>query len=98
MLNRKNESDNDLEIDSAIVKNQKDEYLTDYDIMDYFNLFSLYDDDGNEINRELIKKPSLFLMCIHDVNQFESICCDLTRYDQRNEEEFCCSAFVKKLL
>lgn len=38
------------------------------------------------------------MMCIHDENQFESICCDLTKYEQRNEEEFCCSAFVKKLL
>ena len=97
-LTGKSESDNYLEIDSAIVKNQKDEYLTDYDIMDYFNLFNLYDDDGNEINRELIKKPSLCLLCIHDVNQFESIYCNLIRYEQRNEEEFCCSAFVKKLL
>lgn len=97
-LTGKSESDNDLEIDSAIVKIQKDDYSTDNDIMDCFDFFKLYDDDGTEINRDLIKKPSLCLLCIHDENKYESINCDLTRYDQRNKEEFVCFAFVKKVL
>jgi len=50
-LTGKSESDDDFKIDTAIVKNQKDEYFTDYDIMDCFDLFNL-NDDGNEINRD----------------------------------------------
>lgn len=95
-LTGKSESDNDYEIDSAIVKNQNDEYISQLDVFPFFENFCIYDDDGNEINRDLIKKPSLCLVCIYNDNQFEEFLCDLTRFDQRDSEEFCCYSFKRK--
>lgn len=59
-----------------------------------------YDDDGNPINSELIRKPGLCLLCRkNDIDDpMENMLCTMTRYDQRNEheEKFECGAFEKK--
>jgi len=59
-----------------------------------------YDDDGNRINPELIRKPGLCLLCRkNDIDDpMENMLCAMTRHDQRNEveEKFECGAFEKK--
>lgn len=57
-----------------------------------------YDDDGNKIRPELIPKPGLCLLCLKhdDLDHTENILCKLTRYDQRNEDQFQCGAFERK--
>ena len=54
-----------------------------------------FDDDGNEINSDLIKKPSLCLTCVHDDDSNEELLCNMTRFDQRNENDFICFAYKK---
>lgn len=54
-----------------------------------------FDDDGNEINMDLIKKPGLCTVCKKDNDPHEVIPCNLNRFDQRNELEFKCFAFEK---
>ena len=66
------------------------------DDMDPSEIHGIFDDDGYEIKTEMIKKPSLCLLCIHDNVQEEEMLCDLTRYDQRNAAEFVCFAFKKR--
>jgi len=59
-----------------------------------------YDDDGNRINPDLIRKPGLCLLCRkNDIDDpMENILCAMTRHDQRNEDEgkFERGAFEKK--
>jgi hypothetical protein len=57
-----------------------------------------YDDDGNAINPELVKKPGLCLRCKKDDldDPLENLLCNMNRYDQRGEEEFRCGAFEEK--
>lgn len=54
-----------------------------------------YDDEGNKINMDLIKKPGLCLICKKDSDPHEEILCNLNRFDQRNKTEFKCFAFEK---
>jgi hypothetical protein len=54
-----------------------------------------FNDDGTEINPDEIKKPSLCVICQKDLDPNEEILCNLTRIDQRNEDEFICEAFEK---
>lgn len=56
-----------------------------------------FDDDGNEINMDLIKKPGLCLICNKYNNPHEEILCNLNRLDQREEKEFKCFAFEKSI-
>ncbi len=57
-----------------------------------------YDDDGNELNPDLIQKPSLCVGCLKDDtnDEMERVLCNLTRLDQREDEEFNCYAFIPK--
>ena len=55
-----------------------------------------FDDDGNQIYPEFIKKPSLCVICVNDDDPNEEIVCNLTRYGQKDENEFKCFAFRKK--
>ena len=50
--------------------------------------FGVYDDDGNEINPNLIVKPSLCVMCRKDDDPVEETLCLLNRIDQEGESEF----------
>lgn len=58
--------------------------------------FRLFDDDGNEINPDLIPKPSLCVSCKKDGDPSEELLCQLTRADQQDEDEFECFAFEEK--
>ncbi len=55
-----------------------------------------YDDDGTEINPDLIPKPSLCTFCAKDDDPAEEPLCTLNRLDQQGEEEFRCDAYVSK--
>ena len=53
-----------------------------------------FDDDGNEINPDLIPKPDLCITCKKDGQSGqEEILCNLTRADQQGEGEFRCDAY-----
>ena len=53
-----------------------------------------FDDDGTEINPDLIPKPSLCISCKKDgLSGEEEILCNLTRADQQGEDEFQCEAY-----
>ncbi len=86
----------DYEIDSALRKYEDKKGRRHIDDMDPTKIAGIFDDDGYEIIPELIKKPSLCLICAKDDNPAEQFMCDLSRYDQRNDEEFRCGAYVKK--
>ena len=56
-----------------------------------------FDDDGTEINPDLIPKPDLCITCARDdVSGKEVILCNLTRGDQQGEPEFYCEAYQSK--
>lgn len=60
-------------------------------ISGYFN------DDGTEINPDLVSKPGLCLTCKKDhASGKEEILCTLTRNDQKDEDDFECGAFEPK--
>lgn len=54
-----------------------------------------FDDDGTEVNPDLIPKPGLCLICnkLNDPN--EDIPCTLNRMGQSDEDDFICLAFEK---
>ena len=54
------------------------------------------DDDGNEINPELIGKPSLCITCTKDDDPNELVLCNLNRMDQSQDEGFECFAYTPK--
>lgn len=86
----------DYEIDAAIDKSSNKKGVRNIDDMAPTEIAGFFDDDGNEINTDLIKKPSLCLTCVHDNDPNEEILCNMTRYDQRNDKEFICFAYRKK--
>ena len=56
-----------------------------------------FNDDGTEINPDLIPKPSLCITCKKDGQSGEEeILCNLTRADQQGEEEFICEAYEQR--
>lgn len=69
------------------------EALKDEVKVDDIGLCGYFDDNGNEINMDLIKKPGICSICKKDNNQEEEILCNLNRFDQRNDSEFKCFAF-----
>jgi hypothetical protein len=85
----------DFEIDIAIKKNQNRKGRRHIDDIDPTKIAGFFDDDGYEININLIKKPSLCLTCINDNNPNEELLCNMNRYDQRDEKEFVCYAYRK---
>ena len=85
--------DSDYEIDSAIRKRENKKGKRHIDQMDKSQIHGFFDDDGYEINTELIKKPSLCITCAIDDNPNEELLCNMNRYDQRNSKEFKCFAF-----
>jgi hypothetical protein len=55
--------------------------------------FGYFSDDGEKLNPNFIKKPSLCTTCINDYDPTQEILCDLTRLDQQDEEHFHCEAY-----
>ena len=86
----------DYEIDSAIKKSENKKGRRHIDDMDPTKIAGFFDDDGYEINTDLIKKPSLCLTCVNDDDPNEEMLCIMTRYDQKDDKEFICFAYKKK--
>jgi len=86
----------DYEIDTVIKKRENKKGRRHIDDIDPTKIAGFFDDDGYEINSDLIKKPSLCLICINDDSQDEEMLCNMTRYDQKDDTEFQCFAFRKK--
>lgn len=57
-----------------------------------------YDDDGAEINSDLIPKPAMCITCAKEDQPAEEHVCILTRLDQKDEEEFHCEAYEPKTI
>ena len=55
-----------------------------------------YDDDGTEINPDIIPKPDLCVSCKKEGKPDEEILCVLTRIGQQEEKEFRCEAYESK--
>ena len=85
----------DYEIDSAIEKSESKKGRRHIDEIDPAKIAGVFDDDGYEINTELIKKPSICLTCINDNNPNEEMLCSMSRYDQKDDDEFKCFAYKK---
>lgn len=86
----------DYEIDSALEK--RDKYGRRHiNEMDPRNINGIFGDDGYEINKELIKMPSLCLTCIkcYGDDWEDDILCSLTRNDQSDNETFVCYDYRK---
>ena len=86
----------DYEIDSALDKRDKDG-RRHIDEMDPCKISGMFDDDGFEINPDSIRKPSLCMTCLRNVDPDweEELLCNLNRNDQVDEEEFKCGAYEK---
>jgi hypothetical protein len=88
--------DSDYEIDSAIKKRENKKGQRHIDQIEKTQIHGFFDDDGYENNTELIKKPSLCLICVNDDNPNEEMLCNMTRYDQKDDNEFKCFAYKKR--
>ena len=56
-----------------------------------------FDDDGTEINPDIVPNLSLCISCKKDgLLGEEEILCNLTRADQQGEDEFECEAYEDK--
>jgi len=88
--------DSEYEIDSAIIKRGNIKGRRHIDQIEITQIHGFFDDDGYEINTELIKKPSLCLTCVNDDNPNEELLCNITRYDQRDDSGFTCFAYFKR--
>ncbi len=55
-----------------------------------------FDDDGKELNPNLMPKPALCVGCRDDEDPGQEIVCNPTRLDQREEPEFICFAYEPK--
>ena len=86
----------DYEIDSAVKKRESTKGRRHIDDIDKTKIHGFFDDDGYEINTDLIKKPSLCVTCKNDDDPNEEFLCNMTRYDQRDDPEFKCFAYKKK--
>jgi hypothetical protein len=85
----------DYEIDSAIKKRKNRKGQRHINDIKPSEIHGFFDDDGYEINTDLIKKPSLCLTCLHDDDPNEELLCNMTRFDQQEETEFKCFAYKK---
>ena len=86
----------DYEIESALDKRDKSG-RRNINEMDPRHINGMFDDDGYEINPDSIKKPSLCLICLKNIDPDweEELLCNLNRNDQAGEKEFKCGAFEK---
>jgi len=86
----------DYEIESAIKKRENIKGRRHIDEIPPSKIAGFFDDDGYEINTDLIQKPSLCIICINDDNPNEEMLCSMTRYDQKDENEFKCFAYKSR--
>jgi len=86
----------DYEIESVI--NKIDKFGRRHiDEMDPRKIAGIFDDEGYELKPDLIKKPSLCLTCLKNIDPGpeEDILCNLNRYDQSKNDKFTCHAYEK---
>lgn len=69
----------DYEINSAIKKRDNISGRRHIDDIDPTKIAGFFDDDGYEINTELIKKPSLCIICANNDDPNEEIMCNMNR-------------------
>lgn len=86
----------EYEIESAIKKRENIKGRRHIDDIPPAKIAGFFDDDGYEINTDLIKKPSLCITCIKDNNPNEEILCNMIRYNLRDENEFKCFAYISR--
>jgi len=89
------EPSDDYEIDSAVKKTKSKKGQRHIDDIDPTKIAGFFDDDGYEINTDLIKKPGLCMTCLHDNDPNEEMLCNMIRYDQQDDKEFKCFAYKK---
>ncbi len=88
--------DGEYELEDALKKRKNVRTGRNISEIDPKKINGIFDDDGNEIDMDLIEKPSLCLICKKEYDPAEEILCNLNRFDQREEEEFICYAFIQK--
>lgn len=92
-ITRESYPDSNYEIDSSIKKQQNKKGQRHIDTVDKSQVHGYFDDDGFKINTEMIKKPSICLICVSDDYPDEEMLCNMTRYDQKDDNEFKCFVF-----
>lgn len=85
----------DFEIESAINKRENRKGQRHVNEINPKEIHGLFDDDGYEINSDLIKKPSLCLTYVNDDDPNEELLCNMTRLGQQGEHAFKCFAYKK---
>lgn len=85
----------DYEISGATKKKENITGRRHIDDIDPTKIAGFFDDDGYEINTDLIEKPSLCIICAKNNDPNEEFLCNMNRYDQRDDKEFKCFAFAK---
>lgn len=88
--------DSDYEIDLAMNKQENRKGQRIIDNIDQEIISGYFDDDGFEVNSDIIAKPTLCVTCSNDDNVDDEILCKLTRFDQRNNQDFKCFAYKNK--
>jgi hypothetical protein len=86
----------DYEIDIALDK--KDKFGRRHiDEMDPRKINGWFSDNGYEINRDTIKKPSLCLTCSKNNSDDweDELLCDGVQYDQGKSDKFVCSSYLE---
>lgn len=81
------------EIESAITKRENSTGRKHIKEIPPLQVRGFFDDDGYEINPDLIKKPALCITCLNDDDPNKKMFCDLTRYDQKDDDGFKCFAY-----
>ncbi len=89
------EPTDEYEIYSAIKKQEYKVGQRHIDNMKPSEIHGFFDDEGFEVNSNLMKKPSLCLTCVHNDDPNEELLCKMTRADQEGEKEFKCFAYKK---
>jgi len=85
----------DYEIHSAIKKQENKIGQKHINVMKSSEIHGFFDDDGYKINSDLIKTPSICLICVHYDDPNEEPLCNMTRFDQKDEQDFKCFAYKK---
>lgn len=79
------------------LKDEAVQWLLDNGIEPVQVVSGYFNDDGTEINADLVPKPGLCLTCKKDdAGGKEEILCTLTRNDQKDEDDFECGAYESK--
>jgi hypothetical protein len=73
------------------------QWLLEHGIEPVQVISGFFDDDGTEINADLVPKPGLCLTCRKDnASGKEETLCLLTRNDQKDEDDFECGAYESR--